>query len=534
MKTTRRKFIKSVGLGTTAFAVPSLISYSCMKKKKPNILFIMSDDHAERAISCYGGNLINTPNIDRIATEGIRFENSFVTNSICAPSRAVMLTGKYSHINGLRDNRDEFDGSQVTFPKLLQKAGYKTAIMGKWHLKTEPTGFNISKILKGQGRYYNPTFYENGEKKEYTGYTTDLITDKAIETLEEMDRTNPFCMLVHHKAPHRNWMPNIKHLNTYNDEDLPLPETFNDDYSGRNAAKEADMRIDDMYMSFDFKLHEGSYKIKTGSGGNASFSENDAVVWQETYDRFTDEQKTAWDAHYDKINNDFRKQDLSGDELLNWKYQRYMKDYLRCILSLDENVGRLLNYLDRKGLTENTIVVYTSDQGFYLGEHGWYDKRFMYEESLSMPLVMRFPNEIQTGQVSQRMVMNLDFASTFLDFAGVDIPDEMQGKSLRSIVKGKSPTEWRNSIYYHYYEHPHGWHNVKRHCGIRTEHYKLIHFYQENNWELFDLEKDPNEIKNLYDDPAYTNIVKDLKKELKSLQQMYGDTNFDQINADTK
>jgi arylsulfatase A-like enzyme len=527
MKTTRRKFIKSLGLSTTALSVPGLISFSCMKKRRPNIIFIMSDDHAEQAISCYGSNLIKTPNIDRIANGGIRFDNSFVTNSICAPSRAVLLTGKYSHINGLRDNQDEFDGSQLTFPKLLQTARYQTAIVGKWDLKTEPTGFNISKVLKGQGQYYNPTFDENGEKKEYTGYITDLITDKAIETMDHLDKSNPFCLLVHHKAPHRNWMPNIKHLNTFTDIELPFPETFNDDYTGREAAKIADMRIDDMYLSFDLKLHKDFYVKETSSGGKASFAENVIETWEKTYNRLTDEQKTVWDAHYDKINEEFKNLNLSGDKLLNWKYQQYIKDYLRCILSLDENVGRLLNYLDENGLTENTIVVYTSDQGFYLGEHGWYDKRFMYEESLSMPLVMRYPDEIQAGKVSQKMVMNLDFASTFLDFAGVEIPKEMQGESLRSIVKGNSPDDWRESIYYHYYEYPHGWHNVKRHCGVRTEQYKLIHFYQDDIWELFDLEKDPNEVNNIYTNPEYSNIVVDLKKELKRLQQMYGDTDFE-------
>jgi arylsulfatase A-like enzyme len=527
MKTTRRKFIKSVGLGTTALAVPGLISFSCMKKTRPNIVFIMSDDHAEQAISCYGSKLINTPQIDRIANEGIRFENSFVTNSICAPSRAVMLTGKYSHVNGLRDNRDEFDGSQVTFPKLLQAAGYQTAVVGKWHLKTEPTGFNTSKILKGQGQYYNPTFFENGQENEYIGYTTDLITDKAIETMNQLEKEKPFCLLVHHKAPHRNWMPNTKHLNKFNDKDFPVPETFHDDYAGRLAAKEADMRINDMYLSFDFKLHKEFYKKETGTGGNVAYAANAVQNWENAYNRLTAEQKAAWDAHYDKINQEFKKLNLSGEELLNWKYQHYIKDYLRCILSLDENVGRLLDYLDQNGLTENTIVVYTSDQGFYLGEHGWYDKRFMYEESLGMPLVMRYPSEIQSGQVTQKMVMNLDFASTFLDFAGVEIPKEMQGQSMRSIVKGKSANDWRESIYYHYYEYPHGWHNVKRHCGVRTAQYKLIHFYQDNYWELFDLKNDIHEMHNVYENPEYEQTVIDMKKELKRLQQLYGDTDFE-------
>ena len=527
MKTTRRKFIKSVGLGTTALAVPGLISFSCMKKTRPNIVFIMSDDHAEQAISCYGSKLINTPQIDRIANEGIRFENSFVTNSICAPSRAVMLTGKYSHVNGLRDNRDEFDGSQVTFPKLLQAGGYQTAIVGKWHLKTEPTGFNTSKILKGQGQYYNPSFFENGEEKEYIGYTTDLITDKAIETMDQLEKEKPFCLLVHHKAPHRNWMPNTKHLNEFNDKDFPVPETFYDDYAGRSAAKAADMRVDDMYLSFDFKLHKEFYEKETGTGGNVTYAANAVKNWENAYNRLTAEQKAAWDAHYDKINQEFKKLNLSGEELLNWKYQHYIKDYLRCILSLDENVGRLLDYLDKNGLTEDTIVVYTSDQGFYLGEHGWYDKRFMYEESLGMPLVMRYPAEIQSKQVTQKLVMNLDFASTFLDFAGVEIPKEMQGKSMRSIVKGKSADDWRQSIYYHYYEYPHGWHNVKRHCGVRTEQYKLIHFYQDDYWELFDLKNDIHEMHNVYENPEYVNIVNDMKKELKRLQKVYGDTDFE-------
>jgi len=523
----RREFIKTVGIGTFAMSAPALF-YSCdPKPKKPNILFIMSDDHAEQAISCYGSELIQTPNIDRIASQGIRFKNSFVTNSICAPSRAVLLTGKYSHLNGQRDNRDTFDGSQVTFPKLLQKAGYQTAIVGKWHLKSGPTGFDQSRILSGQGQYYNPTIIDNGDKKELTGYTTDLITDMALDMLDSRDRKKPFCLLLHHKAPHRNWMPNAKHFSAFEDEKIPLPETFFDDYTGRPAAAEADMRIDDMYLSFDLKLNRDAYDKETGSGGNKKFAENIEESWNHTYERLTPQQKKLWDAHYAKMNADFKEENPEGRELLKWKYQHYMKDYLRCILSVDENIGRVLDYLDQNGLAENTIVVYTSDQGFYLGEHGWYDKRFMYEESLSMPLVMRYPAEIQAGQVSDKMVLNLDFASTFLDYAGVPIPEEMQGSSVRPLTADKAAQDWRKSLYYHYYEHPHGWHNVRKHYGVRTERYKLIHFYEdEGYWELFDLQEDPNELQNLYADPAHADLILKLKKELERLQKLYGDTDI--------
>ena len=521
---TRRDFIKTMSLGLASLSIPNLF-FSCIStKRKPNIIFIMSDDHAEKAISCYSKKLIDTPNIDRIANEGIIFKNSFVTNSICAPSRAVLLTGKYSHMNGLRDNRDEFDGTQLTFPKLLQQNGYETNIVGKWHLKTEPTGFDDWKILVGQGQYYNPVFIENGVEVQYLGYTTTLITDKAIDMMEQRDQKRPFCMLVHHKAPHRNWMPDSKHMDVFNDKDLPLPETLHDDYSNRSAAAHADMRIKDMYLSLDMKLKKESYQKETGTGGNANFTVNVEKSWQNTYENLTDKQKEAWDKHYNLMNEKFTQANFSDKELLEWKYQRYIKDYLRCILSLDENIGRLLDYLDENGLADDTIVIYTSDQGFYLGEHGWYDKRFMYEESLSMPLVMRYPREIEPGQISDDIVLNLDFAPTFLDFAETDIPEEMQGKSFRSITQGKTPENWRTSMYYHYYEYPHGWHNVKRHYGIRTQSYKLIHFYDEvEKWELYDLDVDINEMNNLYNDSTYSNIVKSLKAELKQLQLYYGD-----------
>jgi len=488
---------------------------------RPNIVFIMTDDHAVRAISSYGDDLIQTPNIDRIAGEGIRFANSFVTNSICAPSRAVLLTGKYSHLNGLRDNRDAFDGSQLTFPKLLQQAGYQTAIVGKWHLKTAPTGFDYWNVLIGQGEYYNPRMVENGDTLTYTGYTTDVITDLALQTLTQRDTTRPFCLLYHHKAPHRNWMPNTKHLNLYKDRDIPLPATFWDDYAGRSAAAaEQDMRIADMYMSMDMKLMPEDYGEETGTGGQRQF--NAPLAWRNSYERMTDEQRAAWDAHYNEVRRDFRQRKPQGRALAEWKYQRYMKDYLRSIASVDENIGRLLDYLDEAGLTENTLIVYTSDQGFYLGEHGWYDKRFMYEESLRMPLVMRYPEGVPAGQVSDEMVLNLDFAPTLLDFAGVEAPADMQGRSFRSIAAGKTPGDWRDAMYYHYYEYPHGWHDVKKHNGVRTDRYKLIHFYDDiDAWELYDLREDPNEMQNRADDPAFQEIMGEMKQRLDSLRAYY-------------
>ncbi len=523
----RREFTKTLALGTIGLN-STVLFYSCdFKSQKPNILFMMSDDHAEQAISCYGSKLIQTPNIDRIAREGIRFKNSFVTNSICAPSRATLLTGKYSHKNGLRDNQDTFDSDQLTFIKLLKKAGYQTSVIGKWHLKSLPVGFDQSRILIGQGPYYNPTVVENEISRVITGYTTDIITDLALDVLNKRDKEKPFCMLLHHKAPHRNWMPSPKYFNAFEDDEIPLPNTFSDNYAGRPPAAEADMRINDMYLSFDLKLQPGSYEVETGSGGNKEYAKNIEENWKKTYERFTPEQKKEWDAYYDKVNADFKKTKPKGKALLKWKYQRFMKDYLRCVLSVDENVGRVLDYLDKNNLSENTIVVYTSDQGLFLGEHGWYDKRFMYEQSLEMPLVMRYPGQINPGQVSREMVLNIDFASTFLDFANVPIPEEMQGKSLRPLLLGSRQHHWRKSIYYHYYEHPYGWHNVRKHYGVRTERYKLIRFYEdEGSWELFDLHNDPDELHNCYGDSDYTDIIRQLKRELKRLQKIYGDTNI--------
>ncbi len=501
----RRDFLKAAGLSAASFALGGCVGSfqkGIVGGKRPNILFIMSDDHATPAISAYRGFLsgvAKTPNLDRIAKEGMLFKNCFCTNSICAPSRAVILTGKYSHLNGQIDNKVTFNGSQQTFPKLLQKVGYQTAMIGKWHLKSEPTGFDYWNVLPGQGTYYNPAMKEMGQQKKYTGYTTDIITDHVLKWLKERTADKPFCLMYHHKAPHREWEPAPKHLTMYDDVNIPEPETLFDNNSGRGtAAKEQDMTIEKTMNDRDLKLVAPK--------------------------NLTPEQKRIWDAAYEPKNEAFRKANLRGRDLVRWKYQRYIKDYLRCIASVDDNVGRVLDYLDEAGLAKNTVVIYTSDQGFYLGEHGWFDKRFMYEESLRMPFLVRYPRQIKPGSVNDDIVLNLDFAPTFLDFAQAQIPTDMQGQSLRPLLKGVAPPDWRSSIYYHYYEYP-AWHSVKRHYGIRTERYKLIHFYYDiDEWELYDLANDPDEFKNLYGDPAYTQVVKKLKAELARLKKEFGDT----------
>ena len=496
-------------------------------QSRPNIIFIMTDDHTKQAMSAYGSNLIETPNLDRIANEGIRFDKSFVTNAICSPSRAVALTGKYSHINGVKDNRDIFDGKQQTLQQLLQSAGYQTSMIGKWHLKSKPTGFDIWNILPGQGAYYNPDFITEQGTVKHHGYVTELITDFAIETITQRDKSKPFAMMYFHKAPHRNWMPDIEDLGAFNDIDFPLPDTFFDDYHGRSAAaKNQDMRVEDMYSSFDMKLH---VEEETNTGGNANW---DALSeWNTVYSGMTKGQRLAWDNAYESDNKKFKDAKLTGVELAIWKYQRYIRDYLLTVKSVDDNVGRLLKYLDKSGLSNNTIIVYTSDQGFYLGEHGWFDKRFMYEESFGMPLAIRYPKMIKAGLVSDDLVMNLDLAPTLLDLAGVKIPKDMQGLSLKGIMQNgrledkQTTGEWRDSVYYHYYEFPHGWHSVNRHRGVRTDRYKLIHYYDINEWELYDLDLDPKELNNIYADKKQRSTVLLLKNELSSLRALYGDVN---------
>ena len=483
--------------------------------RRPNILFIFSDDHAWQAIGAYGSTFGRTPNIDRLATGGMRFQHCLVTNSICGPSRAVVLTGKYSHINGFIDNRSRFDGTQQTFPKLLRKAGYQTAIVGKWHLVSDPTGFDHWEVLPGQGEYYNPEFLTAGGKLKHTGYVTDIITDKALDWLKNRrDPSKPFMLMCHHKATHRVWEPSLRHLTLFDDATFPEPATLFDDYANRcSGAKEQEMTIArHMWLSSDLKV--------TPLPGDQS---QKARVWKRQRDRMNDEQRNAWDAYYGPMSEAFRNANLTGQDLVRWKYQRYMKDYLSCAATMDENVGRLLDYLDQAGLAGNTVVIYSSDQGFYLGEHGWFDKRWMYEESLQMPFIVRWPGKVKPGSVDNHLASNLDFAETFLDLAGVPAPADMQGRSLVPILKGQSSPDWRKSFYYHYYEYPEP-HRVPPHYGVRTETLKLVYYPLTSEWELFDLARDPHELRSVYNDPAYADKVAELKAELKRLREYYKDT----------
>jgi arylsulfatase A-like enzyme len=508
----------------------SMLLSSCNPKKKqekeqqpPNIIFIMTDDHAYQALSAYDDDLISTPNLDELADEGMLFNQSFVTNSISAPSRATLLTGQYSHKNGVIDNMKSFDTSLVTFPRLLQDAGYQTAMIGKWHLKTEPQGFDYWKVLPGQGSYYNPDFIEMGENVRDTGYVTDLITDDVIDWIDQANQDEPFAVVYNHKAPHREWWPGPDHLNTFDDREFPLPQTLFDEYKGRKAAEEALMAIDsNMYLSSDLKV-KPKYVKERGLYPDAEHTGR-YNLYNRKYNRMTDAQKEAWDKAYQERQEEFRQKDLTGKDLVEWKYQQYMKDYLRCIASVDDNIGRLMDYLEKEGLEENTIVVYTSDQGFYLGEHGWFDKRFMYEQSLRMPLIVRYPEKVKAGSVNDDIVLNLDFAPTLLDFAGVEIPGQMQGRSMKPVLEGNTPDDWRDAMYYHYYEYP-AWHGVKRHYGVRTDRYKLMHFYYDiDQWEFYDLKKDSLEMHNEIDNPEYQDEIERLKKIIEEKRQKFGDS----------
>ena len=497
---------------------------SCSNKQKeetrrPNIIFIMTDDHATQAISCYGGNLIQTPNMDRLANEGLRMDNCYAVNALSGPSRACILTGKFSHENGFKDNASTFDGNQQTFPKLLQNAGYQTAIVGKWHLISTPQGFDHWSILSGQheqGDYYNPDFLENGKAIREEGYATDIITDKAIEFIDGRDTKKPFCLMVHQKAPHRNWMPAPRHLGMFNNTTFPEPATLFDDYEGRGrAAREQDLSIGQtLTEDWDLKLLTRAEMLKDTT--NRLYS---------VYKRMPATVQDKWDSVYARRIAEYRKGDLKGKALISWKYQQYMRDYLATVLSVDENIGRLMAHLEEIGELDNTIIVYTSDQGFFLGEHGWFDKRFMYEECQRMPMIVRYPKAIKAGSTSKAISMNVDFAPTFLDYAGVEIPEDIQGHSLRPVwdEAGRTPADWRKAAYYHYYEYP-AEHSVKRHYGIRTADMKLIHFYNDiDEWEMYDLKADPREMNSVYGKPEYAGKQAELMQLLQETRKEYND-----------
>lgn len=448
-------------------------SFAHADDKRPNIVYIMSDDHAAHAISAYGSKINKTPNLDRLAAEGMRFTNCFVTNSICTPSRACVLTGQYSHINGV-PVFNRFDGSRPHLAKHLQKAGYHTGMVGKWHLGSNPTGFDYWNILPGQGLYHDPVLIDGGKRAKHKGYVTDVITDISIDFIRKRPVDKPFFLMCHHKAPHRAWDPDAKNAKLFENVQVPEPDTLHDDYTGKSdAAREATMRIDQHLTKRDVKQDPPP--------------------------------------------------GLSKAELKKWKYQRYMRDYLACVQSVDDNVGRLLDYLKEAGLAQNTIVIYTSDQGFFLGDHNWYDKRFMYEESLRMPFLVKWPGTIKPGIVSDGMILNVDFAPTLLAAAGVEVPAEMQGKSFLPLLKGETPKDWRTSMYYRYYHYPMH-HKVQPHYGVRTMTHKLIYFNKIDQWELYDLVKDPKEMKNIYADPASAELVKKLKEELQRLKKECNDT----------
>lgn len=475
---------------------------------RPNIIFIMSDDHAYQAISAYGGPLAewaHTPNIDRIAAAGMRFNNCLVTNSICGPSRATILTGKYSHLNGFVDNTigSQFDFAQQSYAKILQEAGYKTATIGKLHLGGTPTGFDYYDILPGQGLYYNPVFINQDGQYTEEGYATEIITEKSLAWLDSVkNEEQPFMLMMWHKAPHRGWQPGPNELGMYENVTFPEPETLFDDYSGNREAAAANFMsmADAMRLEDDLKLSENPPR------------------------NMNEEQKAKWKAVYDPILAKFKEDNPQGEDLVRFKYQRYMRDYLACIAAVDKSVGSLLDFLKESGLDKNTIVIYSSDQGFYLGEHGWFDKRWMYDQSLKTPLLVSWPGVTEPGSVKNELVSNLDFAETFIDIAGGQAAPEMQGKSLVPILKGETPDNWRKAHYYHYYEHP-SEHVVQRHYGITTDDYKLIHFYYEMDiWELYDLKKDPQEMNNVYGNPEYAEVQAQLHQELDGLRSQYGDS----------
>lgn len=512
----RRAFLRQSTLGALALTALADARAQQAPAQRPNIIWIYSDDHAQAAVSAYGGRLAEvapTPNIDRIAKGGMRFNNSFVTNSICGPCRAVILTGKHSHLNGFRDNSSTFDGTQQTFPKLLQQNGYQTAIFGKWHLVSDPTGFDAWEVVPGQGQYYNPDFITPAGRIQEQGYVTDVITNKALHWLQaERDQSKPFMLMLQHKAPHREWEPGPDHLTLFDDVDIPEPDNLFDDYENRgSAAHLQDMSIEKtMTLDSDLKVWPE----------NAAEDPKLKGRWKNAIGRMNPEQRAAWDAAYAPKNKAFLENPPTGKDLVRWKYQRYMKDYLRCVRSVDDNVGRVLNYLQEQGLDKNTMVFYSSDQSFYLGEHGWFDKRFMYEESLRTPLLAMGPG-VSPGSTCEPIVQNLDMAQTFLALTGTPDPGDMQGASLVPLMHGDTPAVWRDALYYHYYEGEGKVHNVYRHYGVRTNRFKLIRFFTLDEWELYDLKNDPAEMMNQYGNPEYADVVQELKGKLSELRERY-------------
>lgn len=498
-----------------------LASGSLVAQQRPNIIYIMSDDHDADAISAYNKTLIQTPNIDRLVKEGVKFTNAFVGNSICGPARATLLTGQHSHKNGVIDNRKRFDSSRASMPKLLQTAGYQTAIIGKWHLHSYPTGFDYWKILPGQGLYVNPRLIEmSGDTITQQGYATDVITDETIKWLERRDKSKPFLLLLHHKAPHRYFFPNLKHLEAYHNKTFPEPSTLYVDTFNRGSAWRMQTMsiLRDMELCSDLKVDPAFLiDIPEYKPDSAQIAYYKAIM-----NRVPEEQRKRYKEIYAERGKLLRELRPKGNELLKYKYQWYMQDFLACVASIDESVGRILDYLDKEKLASNTAVMYTSDQGFFLGENGWFDKRFAYDVSMQVPLLMKWPGQIKTGTTINTMVQNIDYAPTILDIAGEKIPGWMQGVSLSPLVTGKQKTLNRNFLYYHYYEYVRD-HTVIPHLAVRGTRYKLIYFYTVNEWELYDLKTDPNEQKNLVNSPAHQKIRQQMKNELLKLRDKYDD-----------
>ena len=488
---------------------------------RPNIIVIFSDDHALRAVSAYGDALIETPGIDRIADQGMLFRHATVTNSICGPSRAALLTGKFSHLNGKFTNGGLFDGSQPTLPKYLQAQGYETAIIGKWHLGSEPTGFDHWDILRNQGEYFQPTFLSARGETVSGGYATDVIGQKTIDWLQwQRDRDRPFFLMSQHKSPHREWFPPLRHLNLYADTVFPEPDTLFDTYEGRasGAAQQA-MTLAHHFNHRDLKILPAEAELAVRPADTRQ-----EAGWRNMISRLTPGQRQAYRDAFEPLNRPLVEGSLDGDDRVRHIYQRYMQDYLATVTAMDENIGRLLDYLDESGLAGNTIVIYTSDQGFYLGEHGWYDKRWMYEESLHTPLTVRWPGVTPPGSETGALIQNIDLAPTLLDAVGAPVPGDMQGESFVPFLRGEEPDGWRDAIYYHYYEGPPAVHAVPRHYGVRSDRYKLIHYYDLGEWELFDLERDPNEMQSVYGSPEYRDVQAEMLQRLQALRTEYGDT----------